>query len=97
MLSKKSQYVSFQAAFKKKATWQLQILLTFIITSPSLTPIKTEIRIFLLIRVFLPNIYFVVFILGLAGNALVFVILSFYMKLKTLTETDSTFAEPGYS
>lgn len=31
------------------------------------------------------------------GNALVFVILSFYMKLKTLTETDNTFAECGYS
>lgn len=70
---------------------------TFIITFPSLTPIKTEMRIFMLLRVFLPHMYFVVFILGLGGNALVFVKLSFYMKLKTLTETDSTFAEPGYS
>lgn len=41
--------------------------------------------------------YFVVFILGIAGNALVFGILVFHMKLKTLTETDSTFAERGYS
>lgn len=41
--------------------------------------------------------YFVVFILDLAGNALVFVILSFYMKLKILTETDSTSAKCGYN
>lgn len=94
---KKSQYVSFQAAFKKKATWQLQILLTFVITSPLLISMKREMRIFVLIRVFLPHMYFVIFILGQAGNTLVFVILSFYMKLKTLTETDSTFAEHGYS
>ncbi|NXW97007.1 CXCR6 protein, partial [Larus smithsonianus] len=38
------------------------------------------------IKVFLPCIYSVVFILGLAGNALVFVILVFYEKLKTLTD-----------
>ncbi|NXY71952.1 CXCR6 protein, partial [Glareola pratincola] len=38
------------------------------------------------IRVFLPCIYSVVFILGLAGNTLVFVILVFYEKLKTLTD-----------
>ncbi|NXN50107.1 CXCR6 protein, partial [Rynchops niger] len=38
------------------------------------------------IKVFLPCIYLVVFILGLAGNALVFVILVFYEKLKTLTD-----------
>ncbi|NXC17826.1 CXCR6 protein, partial [Corythaeola cristata] len=37
-------------------------------------------------RVFLPCMYSVVFILGLAGNALVFVILVFYEKLKTLTD-----------
>ncbi|KAM7069824.1 LOW QUALITY PROTEIN: C-X-C chemokine receptor type 6 [Acridotheres tristis] len=43
---------------------------------------------FQLIRVFLPHMYFVVFILGLARNALVFVILSFYTKLKILAETD---------
>ncbi|XP_014812444.1 PREDICTED: C-X-C chemokine receptor type 6 [Calidris pugnax] len=36
--------------------------------------------------VFLPCVYSVVFILGLAGNALVFVILVFYEKLKTLTD-----------
>ncbi|PKU38028.1 c-x-c chemokine receptor type 6 [Limosa lapponica baueri] len=36
--------------------------------------------------VFLPCMYSVVFILGLAGNALVFVILVFYEKLKTLTD-----------
>lgn len=69
----------------------------FIIISPSLIPMKTEMRIFILIRVLLPHIYFVVFIPGEAGNALVLVILSFYMKLKMLTETDSTFAECGYS
>uniref|UniRef100_A0A8D0EID1 Uncharacterized protein n=1 Tax=Strix occidentalis caurina TaxID=311401 RepID=A0A8D0EID1_STROC len=33
-------------------------------------------------RVFLPCMYLAVFILGLAGNALVFVILVFYEKLK---------------
>ncbi|NXE11139.1 CXCR6 protein, partial [Lophotis ruficrista] len=38
------------------------------------------------IRVFLPCMYSVVFILGLAGNALVFVILVFYEKLKMLTD-----------
>ncbi|NXE23200.1 CXCR6 protein, partial [Ardeotis kori] len=38
------------------------------------------------IRVFLPCTYSVVFILGLAGNALVFVILVFYEKLKMLTD-----------
>ncbi|KAM6375331.1 C-X-C chemokine receptor type 6 isoform 1-T17 [Alca torda] len=38
------------------------------------------------IKVFLPCIYSVVFILGLAGNALVFIILVFYEKLKTLTD-----------
>lgn len=37
-------------------------------------------------RVFLPCMYSVVFILGLAGNALVFVILVFYEKLKMLTD-----------
>ncbi|KAF1637301.1 C-X-C chemokine receptor type 6, partial [Eudyptes filholi] len=37
-------------------------------------------------RVFLPCMYSVVFILGLAGNMLVFVILVFYEKLKTLTD-----------
>ncbi|NXJ99297.1 CXCR6 protein, partial [Corythaixoides concolor] len=37
-------------------------------------------------KVFLPCMYSVVFILGLAGNALVFVILVFYEKLKTLTD-----------
>lgn len=37
-------------------------------------------------RIFLPCMYSVVFILGLAGNALVFVILVFYEKLKTLTD-----------
>ncbi|KAM6338448.1 C-X-C chemokine receptor type 6 [Podargus strigoides] len=37
-------------------------------------------------RVFLPCMYSAVFILGLAGNALVFVILVFYEKLKTLTD-----------
>ncbi|XP_072711136.1 C-X-C chemokine receptor type 6 [Ciconia boyciana] len=37
-------------------------------------------------RVFLPCMYSVVFILGLAGNALVFVILVFYEKLRTLTD-----------
>lgn len=58
---------------------------------------KREMRIFIIIRGFLPHMYFVVFILGQAENALVFVILSFYMKLKTLTETDNTFAECGYS
>ncbi|XP_026697455.1 C-X-C chemokine receptor type 6 [Athene cunicularia] len=37
-------------------------------------------------RVFLPCMYSAVFILGLAGNALVFVILVFYEKLKMLTD-----------
>ncbi|XP_010150389.1 PREDICTED: C-X-C chemokine receptor type 6 [Eurypyga helias] len=37
-------------------------------------------------RVFLPCMYSVVFILGLAGNTLVFVILVFYEKLKVLTD-----------
>ncbi|XP_010194089.2 C-X-C chemokine receptor type 6 [Colius striatus] len=37
-------------------------------------------------RVFLPCTYSVVFILGLAGNTLVFVILVFYEKLKMLTD-----------
>ncbi|NXF69857.1 CXCR6 protein, partial [Ciccaba nigrolineata] len=37
-------------------------------------------------RVFLPCMYLAVFILGLAGNALVFVILVFYEKLKMLTD-----------
>ncbi|XP_009706073.1 PREDICTED: C-X-C chemokine receptor type 6 [Cariama cristata] len=37
-------------------------------------------------RVFLPCMYSAVFILGLAGNVLVFVILVFYEKLKMLTD-----------
>ncbi|NWY52464.1 CXCR6 protein, partial [Chionis minor] len=37
-------------------------------------------------RVFLPCMYSVVFILGLSGNVLVFVILVFYEKLKMLTD-----------
>ncbi|KAM6422206.1 C-X-C chemokine receptor type 6 [Rhynochetos jubatus] len=37
-------------------------------------------------RVFLPCMYLIVFILGLAGNTLVFVILVFYEKLKMLTD-----------
>nr|XP_010302488.1 PREDICTED: C-X-C chemokine receptor type 6 [Balearica regulorum gibbericeps] len=37
-------------------------------------------------RVFLPCMYSLVFILGLAGNTLVFVILVFYEKLKMLTD-----------
>lgn len=57
---------------------------------------KREMRIFILMS--LPATYvFCCFHPWPTGNALVFVILSFYMKLKTLTETDNTFAECGYS
>uniref|UniRef100_A0A8C3B8V7 C-X-C chemokine receptor type 6 n=1 Tax=Cairina moschata TaxID=8855 RepID=A0A8C3B8V7_CAIMO len=38
------------------------------------------------ITIFLPCMYSLVFIFGLAGNALVFIILVFYEKLKTLTD-----------
>uniref|UniRef100_U3I2B8 C-X-C motif chemokine receptor 6 n=1 Tax=Anas platyrhynchos platyrhynchos TaxID=8840 RepID=U3I2B8_ANAPP len=38
------------------------------------------------ITIFLPCVYSFVFIFGLAGNALVFIILVFYEKLKTLTD-----------